>query len=1098
MPEDAVIVLKAIDETGAPMSRVVATARRMQSELRSAMQGVTRGYDDQGSAAERMGRRADGAHRQAIRGIQRHESELQSLVTGYAKAAVSVETVRRAFLGFADLDERMRRLQNQAGASRQQIEALTPALRNLARHTGFSINEIVEGFDTLRENAGLSLADAQKLFPVIAKGAQAAGVSAKDMSTSFAAMMVNAGVQGKEAVAIMNQMVKAGEDYRLEFDKLVQASPRLTEVMGEWGFTGARGNAATLAWLGSLRKVTAGTDEAAEALSKVMELMTNPTVAAKLGHTPDTMADGLKRAQAQGKDTLSVFLDVVAQAEKNGTNLSEMFSKRDIRFIRQLLRDRREIEAWTNDISNSAGKADQSFKNWAEGSKKSINDVINELETLQETFGGFLVQVGAVEALKEATQVFRSLGEFITFASETIENHSIDWAKFLNVTGFRDQFDIMLATWKTRFEQIKAYASGSTTSPGLVMAQTAEAEARFKATGQLPRIKLGDVRESLGVGERLPQSAAGMLWDMLTKKRDLTDEEKKATEQLKKLNDSGDALDQTLKKMKFSMEGTGPGGATVWKASYSPGGGFGRYGAGGGGYGGGPGGFGGGPGGGGFGPGGMPYAGGGRFGGAGLGSMGNMLRDGGPGGWGPGGGRLGGGGAGAGGGGGQSGPGETPGRFANVRTNNPGAQAFSQRAADLFGAEAQRTGTGHSIAKFPSPVHGAASNMDLFMRNYTGIPLGQALHKWSGGSRGAPKGYDPNMIVTPEMMRDPNFAVPLMKAITAGEAPGKYPMDDPQWQQAHQWAMEGGAKGRQALGRSAPSGAPFAGGPRVDQVQAQVADVRRGAIDPRLEEALNAAAEKSGLRVRVTSGGQRMPGAPGATGSHRHDQGRAADFDLLDEKGNKLAIDDPRRVQFLEEMAAAGAGGAGMGYMSDPLKIHGGITGSSGRVGEGLGAYTGSRAEREAIARGVDRMYRERPIWERSQEERAIARGRVEQTIPQAEAGASRTLQGYGHPGAGDTWGRGAQPAPYMGEGGGAMGPFGRGGAPEQGGGPSPFERSSAVDDAMRARQELERPIRVNMDMGGATQFGRASMRREADREVREARFSSTSDIGAA
>ena len=49
-----------------------------------------------------------------------------------------------------------------------------------------------------------------------------------------------------------------------------------------------------------------------------------------------------------------------------------------------------------------------------------------------------------------------------------------------------------------------------------------------------------------------------------------------------------------------------------------------------------------------------------------------------------------------------------------------------------------------------------------------------------------------------------------------------------------------------------------------------------------------------------------------------------------------------------------------------------------------------------------------------------------------------------------------------------------------------------------RARQELERPIKVNMDMGGATQFGRASMRREADREVREARFSSTMDIGAA
>lgn len=88
-----------------------------------------------------------------------------------------------------------------------------------------------------------------------------------------------------------------------------------------------------------------------------------------------------------------------------------------------------------------------------------------------------------------------------------------------------------------------------------------------------------------------------------------------------------------------------------------------------------------------------------------------------------------------------------------------------------------------------------------------------------------------------------------------------------------------------------------------------------------------------------------------------------------------------------------------------------------------------------------------------------------------------RTLQGYGHPGVP----KGA-----------SLRDRARAGRGEEDGG------GSAVDDARRARSELERPIKVNMDMGGATQFGRASMRREADREVREARFSSTMDIGAA
>jgi hypothetical protein len=37
-----------------------------------------------------------------------------------------------------------------------------------------------------------------------------------------------------------------------------------------------------------------------------------------------------------------------------------------------------------------------------------------------------------------------------------------------------------------------------------------------------------------------------------------------------------------------------------------------------------------------------------------------------------------------------------------------------------------------------------------------------------------------------------------------------------------------------------------------------------------------------------------------------------------------------------------------------------------------------------------------------------------------------------------------------------------------------------------RARAELEKPVKVGIDLGGATQLGRASMRREANREVRE------------
>lgn len=71
------------------------------------------------------------------------------------------------------------------------------------------------------------------------------------------------------------------------------------------------------------------------------------------------------------------------------------------------------------------------------------------------------------------------------------------------------------------------------------------------------------------------------------------------------------------------------------------------------------------------------------------------------------------------------------------------------------------------------------------------------------------------------------------------------------------------------------------------------------------------------------------------------------------------------------------------------------------------------------------------------------------------------------------------------------------------------FDEQSAVrrdpvpyPDHEKIRKELEKPIeipiRAKMDYGTHTQFARASMRRETNREVREASYNAYADIGAA
>lgn len=158
----------------------------------------------------------------------------------------------------------------------------------------------------------------------------------------------------------------------------------------------------------------------------------------------------------------------------------------------------------------------------------------------------------------------------------------------------------------------------------------------------------------------------------------------------------------------------------------------------------------------------------------------------------------------------------------------------------------------------------------------------------------------------------------------------------------------------QEIGQAAgvPAGAGAEAGPEggvvgrqgsVVERQRQVAGTRKGALDARLRAALGYASERTGLTADVTSGGQRMPGAPGAVGSHRHDRGRAADFNLRDEKGRIVSPNDPRALAFSRYAAQAGVTGGGEGYMSDPSKIHLDVAGS---------VYAGSRAFRESVRRG--------------------------------------------------------------------------------------------------------------------------------------------------
>jgi hypothetical protein len=131
---------------------------------------------------------------------------------------------------------------------------------------------------------------------------------------------------------------------------------------------------------------------------------------------------------------------------------------------------------------------------------------------------------------------------------------------------------------------------------------------------------------------------------------------------------------------------------------------------------------------------------------------------------------------------------------ASFRYCNPGAQYPSKEAAGFgqLGYGSIDNGK-YKIASFPNPVNGAAANFDLLNRNYTGMSIGAAGTKWTGGNGFGVPGYDSTIILTKDMLNDQTKAIDLLKAIAGRESGRGNNLTEDQWRQAHDMFIAGSA-----------------------------------------------------------------------------------------------------------------------------------------------------------------------------------------------------------------------------------------------------------------------------------------------------------------
>ena len=123
---------------------------------------------------------------------------------------------------------------------------------------------------------------------------------------------------------------------------------------------------------------------------------------------------------------------------------------------------------------------------------------------------------------------------------------------------------------------------------------------------------------------------------------------------------------------------------------------------------------------------------------------------------------------------------------ANVRYNNPAA-AFPRKQDEKYGVLGYgvlNDGEGNKIAHFPTPVHGAAANFDLFAKDYSNMSFKRAMTKWRGRESKVPQGYDPEGMITKDFLNNQEKAIDFFKKMAVHESPN-FSMSDDEWKQAY-------------------------------------------------------------------------------------------------------------------------------------------------------------------------------------------------------------------------------------------------------------------------------------------------------------------------
>jgi len=399
---EARAVISAVDRTGSVLSGVATKFRHLAGAARQ-VNGT-------------LGRVAATSRVVAAAQTQINAATTTTVasVGRYLAPAAVAYGVSRAVRSYADVERRLTRVGITADTSREEMQAVRKEAQALADEVAMPFDNIVGGFEALAAQ-GKSMGEIRRQMPAVARAAQAAGADVNDIANAAGAVGDQMQIAGDRMQAAFDIMIEGGNAGKFELKDMARYLPSLAPLAASIGMVGEEGLQRLVATAQVVRNQTGTASEAATSLQNVFAKMEANETVKRFGEFGVDLPKAMAAARKQGKDLLSVFIQLSDKALKGDlSKIPQLFSDMEVqRGMRALLSQPGAVDRLARALGRADGATMRALGEVLEDNETKLQRLSNSWNKFVTESGNAATNLGAAKALSWMADSMRILNEEI-------------------------------------------------------------------------------------------------------------------------------------------------------------------------------------------------------------------------------------------------------------------------------------------------------------------------------------------------------------------------------------------------------------------------------------------------------------------------------------------------------------------------------------------------------------------------------------------------------------------------------------------------------------------------------------------------------------